>query len=46
MHVIGYRRVSTDKQAENGHGLAADRADVRSCSVSAPLPSTSWLEFS
>lgn len=28
MHVIGYRRVSTDEQAENGHGLDAQRTAI------------------
>ncbi len=28
MRVIGYRRVSTDEQAENGHGLDAQRAAI------------------
>lgn len=28
MHVIGYRRVSTDDQAENGHGLDAQRQAI------------------
>lgn len=28
MHVIGYRRVSTDEQAESGHGLDAQRTTI------------------
>jgi DNA invertase Pin-like site-specific DNA recombinase len=29
MHVIGYRRVSTDEQAANGHGLDAQHAAIK-----------------
>jgi hypothetical protein len=28
MHVIGYRRVSTEEQARNGHGLDAQRQTI------------------